>query len=272
MANFYSILLAPNPSLLTGPGTNTIIVGHPATGAMVIDPASDEPEHLAMIIREGESFGGIRRILITHGHPDHSSGARELREQLHVPVCAYSRQGVPEADEEITDNTTFPVGDDTLRTLFTPGHRFDHLCFYLEQQRILFAGDLVASSSTVVIPSPPEGDLLDYMQSLQRLQTLDIMEIVPAHGLIIANPREKLTDYVEHRMERERQIIQVLQRNTGGMSVATIVEVVYATTDTRLHQLAAQSVRAHLHKLLREGRVQRVRDAEEESCVVRQEL
>jgi glyoxylase-like metal-dependent hydrolase (beta-lactamase superfamily II) len=254
MANLYSILLAPNPSLWTGPGTNTIIVGHPTTGAMVIDPAVNDPEHLAMIVQESKTFGGLQRILITHGHNDHIGGASELRSQLNIPIFAYSRQGVPDADEELPDHATFPIGNDTLHALFTPGHRFDHLCFYLEQQRTLFAGDMVASSSTVVIPSPPEGDLLDYMDSLHKLQELNMMEIVPSHGLIITNPQEKLADYVEHRIERERQILRILNMHSEGATVDTIVQMVYATTDSRLHVLAAQSVRAHLHKLEREGR------------------
>lgn len=165
MTNGYSIILAPNSSLLTGAGTNTIVLGSQSTGAIVIDPAEDNTEYLTTIIQEGQARGGLRRILITHGHPDHIGGATSLRAQLDIPILAFSRQGVPLADEEIADGTTFPVGDDSLRALYTPGHRFDHLCFLLEKQRTLFAGDLLASNGTIVIPPPPEGDLLDYMNS-----------------------------------------------------------------------------------------------------------
>lgn len=259
MSNPYSIILAPNPSILTGPGTNTIIVdGTDAqgAGAMVIDPANDNPEHLNAIINEGGLRGGIRRILLTHGHRDHIGGAEILRQQLGVPICGYSRSGIPFIDEEIPDNTAFLSRDDILRALYTPGHRFDHLCFFLEKQHILFAGDLVASKSTVVIPAAPEGDMFDYINSLKRLQSLQITEIVPAHGLIITNPEQKLSEYIGHRMERERQVLSLLERyHPQGLDIPALVQHIYANVDEQLHRLAAQSVEAHLLKLEREDRV-----------------
>ncbi len=258
MSEIYRILLAPNPSALTGPGTNTIILGDARSGATVIDPAVDDAEYLAAIVQEGQSRGGIRRILISHGHPDHIGGAEALRARLDVPILAFSRQGVPFADEEIADNTPFACGDDTLRTLYTPGHRFDHLCFWLEQQRILFAGDLVASHGTVVIPPPPQGDLYDYLQSLQRVQNLDIVSIVPAHGEVITRPQEKLAEYIAHRQKREQQILAILQNAPQGVTNETIVQSIYTDIDASLHALATLSVQAHLSKLEREGRVQRI--------------
>src|SRR5437879_4899175 len=111
----YTIILAPNASIMTGPGTNTIILGNGPAGASVIDPASDNPTYLDAIVEEGTKRGGIRRILITHGHHDHFDGAAALRGRISVPVFAFSREGVPVADEEIADGTTFPVGEDALR-------------------------------------------------------------------------------------------------------------------------------------------------------------
>ena len=258
MANPYSIILAPNPSILTGPGTNTIVVdggNARGTGATVIDPADDSPEHLDAIINEGALRGGIRRILLTHGHPDHMGGAEILRQQLDVPICAYSRHGIPFIDEEIPDNTPFPAGDDTLRALYTPGHRFDHLSFFLEKHHTLFAGDLVASTSTIVIPTPPEGDMFDYMNSLKRLQSLHITQIVPAHGLIITNPQQTLSEFLAHRMERERQLLSLLERYPQGMDIPTLVQHIYTDIHIQLHAYAALSVEAHLLKLEREERV-----------------
>lgn len=258
MSETYHILLAPNPSALTGPGTNTIILGDVWSGATVIDPAVDDADYLSAIVQEGQARGGIRRILISHGHPDHIGGAEALRARLNVPILTYSRQGVPFADEEIADNTLFPCGDDTLRALYTPGHRFDHLCFWLERQHILFAGDLVASNGTVVIPPPPQGDLYDYLQSLQRVQNLDIVSIVPAHGEVITRPQEKLAEYIAHRQKREQQILAILQNTPQGVTNETIVQSIYTDIDASLHALATLSVQAHLSKLEREGRVHHV--------------
>jgi glyoxylase-like metal-dependent hydrolase (beta-lactamase superfamily II) len=258
MSSPYTIILAPNPSMFTGPGTNTIVLASSPTthaGAIVIDPADDSPEHLNAIMNSGKLYGGIRLILLTHGHPDHIGGAEILRQQLDVPIYAYSRSGIPFIDEEIPDNASFPAGDDTLRALYTPGHRFDHLCFFLEKQGILFAGDLVASTGSVVIPAPPEGDMYDYINSLLRLQSLHITEIVPAHGPLILNAQQKLSEYIAHRTERERQILSWLERHPQGIDVPTLVQYIYATIDKQLHILAAQSVEAHLLKLAREARV-----------------
>ncbi len=256
--DLYTIILAPNPSLMTGPGTNTIVVGGGVEGATVIDPALDDPDYLAAIIQAGQERGGLRRILITHGHSDHMDGAAALREKLNISIYAFNRTGVPIADEEIPDGTIIPAGDDTLRAVHTPGHRFDHLCFLLEKQRILFAGDLLAGVGTVVI-IPPEGDMLDYLASLRHLQSLNLASIVPAHGPVITDPQAKLAEYIEHRQQREQQIIAVLQANPQGSEIPAIVQQIYTDVNPELHAMAARSVEAHLLMLEREGRVRNER-------------
>jgi glyoxylase-like metal-dependent hydrolase (beta-lactamase superfamily II) len=252
----YTLVLAPNPSMMTGPGTNTIVVGEETTGALVIDPAVDDSAYLEQVIAAGEARGGIRRILITHGHPDHCGGAAALRTRLGVPVLAFSRAGMALADEELEDGARLAAGDDTLRAIYTPGHRFDHLCFLLERAGILFAGDLLAGVGTVVI-APPEGDMGAYLTSLRRLQSLELRHIVPAHGPIILDPARKLAEYIEHRLLREQQVITALGQFPRGATVGDLVPYVYADVSPSLHTLAAQSLTAHLLKLEQEGRVHR---------------
>ncbi len=258
----YTTILAPNPSIMTGPGTNTIVLGDGVEGATVIDPAIDDVAYLDTILREGAERGAIRRILITHGHPDHIGGIGTLRKRLGthlVHVFAFNRHGTPDIDEEVPDGTVFPAGDDTLRAIHTPGHRFDHLCFYLEKARILFAGDLISGITTNVI-APPDGDMLDYLNSLKRLQELDIAEIVPGHGPTIRDAQAKVAEYIAHRQLREQQVIEALEDLPRGTKIPEIVKLVYIDVDPKLHPIAAWSVEAHLIKLEREGLAERLED------------
>jgi glyoxylase-like metal-dependent hydrolase (beta-lactamase superfamily II) len=244
---------------MTGPGTNTIIVGSGEEGATVIDPAIDDNAHLDAIIAAGAERGDIRRILITHGHPDHIGGAEALRRRLGVFIYAFSRKGVPFADEEVADGTTIPAGDDRLLALHTPGHRFDHLSFLLEKQRTLFAGDLISGITTNVI-APPDGDMLDYLNSLKMLQEVEISEIVPAHGPTIPDAQAKISEYIQHRMLREQQVMQALETLATSVTIAEVVPQIYVDVDPKLHSIAAWSVEAHLIKLEREGLVEKLED------------
>lgn len=249
-------ILAPNPSLLTGPGTNTYLVADEAAGEVVIiDPGPDMPEHLRRVADAVAVLGRATAILVTHGHPDHADGASSLRELLGVPIYAWSREGVASTDRPLADGAVIPVGNRNLRALHTPGHRFDHLCFLLEDADALFAGDLIAGVGTVVI-APPEGDLLDYLASLRRLQSLHLLLILPAHGPFVDDPQAVLGYYIAHREERERQVLAGLA--AGPRTVGELVSGIYADVSPDLHPIAAYSVLAHLYKLEREGRVHRL--------------
>jgi glyoxylase-like metal-dependent hydrolase (beta-lactamase superfamily II) len=253
-------VLAPNPSLMTGPGTNTYVVGDGATECVVIDPGVDDSDHLEAIQRAAGDQR-ITHILITHGHDDHRGGAARLRERTGAPIFAWSREGTPEADVSLADGAVIPLGASTLRALHTPGHRFDHLCFLHLSTGALFAGDLVAGVGTVVI-APPEGDMLDYLASLRRLLALPHLgAILPAHGPIIDDGPALLQQYIAHRLERERQVIAALE--AGDATVDAMVARIYVDVDPALHPVAARSVLAHLLKLEREGAVWRGPDATE---------
>ena len=248
------VILAPNPSVMTGPGTNTYLVAGSA-GCAVIDPGPEIAAHLEAVAAAAQAAGGARAILITHGHPDHVEGAATLGRLTGASVLAWSREGVPVADALLADGEVVALGDRSLRALHTPGHRFDHLCFLLEDVGALFAGDLVAGVGTVVI-SPPEGDLLDYLASLRRLLALDLRQILPAHGPAIEQPHALLEQYIAHREQREAQVLAGLA--DGPVAVAALVATIYADVDAQLHPIAARSVLAHLLKLERESRVERV--------------
>jgi len=254
VAEGVEVILAPNPSLMTGPGTNSYVVYGPAKGCVVIDPGPDDEGHLSEVARVGAAHGGVDAILVTHGHPDHDAGVAWLRALTGAPVLAWTLDGVAGADRMLADGAELDAGGRRLVALYTPGHRFDHLCFLLPDSDVLFAGDLVAGTGTVVI-APPEGDLADYLASLRRLLTLDIKLILPGHGPAIVRPRELVEGYIQHREEREAQVLAGLA--AGDRTIDDLVARIYAAVDSALHPAAALSVTAHLEKLERAGRVAR---------------
>jgi glyoxylase-like metal-dependent hydrolase (beta-lactamase superfamily II) len=256
----FASVLAPNPSLMTGPGTNTYVVGDGTTVCVVIDPGVNDAGYLDAILRAAGAQR-VARILITHGHEDHRGGAARLRERTGAPVSAWSRAGTPEADVTLADGEEIPLGGGTLRALHTPGHRFDHLCFLHEETGALFAGDLVAGIGTVVI-APPEGNMADYLTSLERLLALPHLGVIlPAHGPIIEDGPALLRQYIAHRLDRERQLLAALA--AGDTTLDAMVARIYADVDPALHPAAARSVLAHLLKLEREGMVRRGPDGSE---------
>lgn len=199
MTGIYTIVSSPDRS---GSGTNTIIVGSGIEGASVIDPAVADLAHLEAIIHAAESRGGIRRILITRGHTGAMDGAQTLRQKLGVHIYAWSFKSVPFADFEMSDGMQVPAGSEMLRAIHAPGQSNDHLCFFLEQSRVLFPGDLLGESDTR--SALTERERLEYLQSLHRLQRLDIQEIVPASGPVVRNPQAHLAEYIARYLKQKK--------------------------------------------------------------------
>jgi glyoxylase-like metal-dependent hydrolase (beta-lactamase superfamily II) len=183
---------------------------------------------------------------------------------LGVPLLAFSSEHVPFADEEIADNTLFPIGDDMLRALYTPGHCFDHLCFWLEKQHILFAGDLVTSHGPTLIFPPSEGDLQAYMDSLARIQHLASVEIIPAHGESILRPQELLAACLARCQRQKQQILALVQNAPGGIDIQTIVQALYRNVDASLYDFMSSNVLSNLFWLQREGKVKRMEHQQSE--------
>jgi endoribonuclease LACTB2 len=254
-----TVALGQNPSLFTGPGTNTYLVG---TGAkrILLDTGQGIPAYLPVLAQALERAGcGIQEIVLTHGHFDHIGGAAAVIGRygaLRVskrPHASFDKPW-PVAITPIGDGDVVRTEGATLRALHTPGHAEDHLCFVLEEERSLFSGDNVLGVGTTVIPSEG-GDLLDYMRSLDRLLAEQPTSIYPAHGPVIRDGVAKVREYIAHRNQREREIVAALE--AGLSAIPDIVARVYAAYPVALHAPARASVCSHLFKLEREGRVQR---------------
>jgi glyoxylase-like metal-dependent hydrolase (beta-lactamase superfamily II) len=238
------LVLAPNPGLYTGPGTNTWIVAAGAD-AVVIDPGPVIAEHQAAI-RSGVADLDVGAVLVTHTHPDHAPAANELADRLGVPAIGFGPGPDFSPDRTIADGDVVTCGGLEVSCVATPGHTPDSVSYRMVNA--LFTGDHIMGGSTVVIE-----DMTDYMASLQRLQDIGLETIYPGHGPVIDAPDAVIADYVAHRMERERQIVDALVR--GAVSLGEIVVDVYADVDPGLHPAASMSVSAHLAKLKAEGRV-----------------
>lgn len=235
------IVRANNPGPYTLDGTNTYLIGERAP--VVIDPGPDDEEHLQRVLDEA---GSISRIVLSHTHIDHAAGAARLARMAGAPLAAFSAAACIDA-APIADGDQVAPG---LRAVYTPGHASDHLCFLLEEERILLSGDHVLGRGTTVIVHP-DGNLKDYLASLRTAQALDAHRIFPGHGPVVENPAAVLDYYAAHRAEREEQIIAALR--AGARTIDEIVGVVYPDLAENLHRAAGMSVHSHLDKLLADG-------------------
>lgn len=239
-------VLAPNPGPFTLEGTNTWIVGRGPS--IVIDPGPDDPGHLERVAAEADPVGVI---LLTHHHPDHAPGAGLLSERTGAPVKTI-RPGAGEVALE--DGEAVAAGGARLVAVHTPGHSADHVVYQEPDAGALFTGDAVLGRGTSVV-DPPDGDLRAYLASLERMLGLGAERLYPGHGPVIEDARGKLREYLEHRAERERQVLAGLA--SGAKTAEELVPGIYADYPVELHPVAARSVLAHLLKLERDGVVVR---------------
>jgi len=242
-------IVAHNPGMMTGPGTNTYLVG--IDEIVVIDPGPANDEHLDAIA--GCGGDRIRWIACTHTHADHSPGVAGLKERTGAEVLAFDSRDGLEVDRTLGDGDLIEATEFVLRALHTPGHATNHLCFLLEQERMLFSGDHIMEGSTVMV-RPPDGDMATYLRQLERLKTLrpKLRSIAPGHGHLIDAPVAKVDEYLEHRAMREQQIVDTLK--ASPTTVGAIVEELYSDLPKELLPMAAATVWAHLIKLVAEGR------------------
>jgi len=243
-------ITAANPSHMTGPGTNTYLVGNDEV--LVIDPGPEDDVHTKAILKAAK--GRIRWIMCTHTHPDHSPGVPALKAETGAEVMAWSNRGGLRTDRRLSDGDQLVTDEFTMTAVHTPGHAGNHLCFFLEDERMLFSGDHIMQGSTVVI-TPPDGDMGAYLESLAKVRALNLKAIAPAHGHVITDPNAVIDWYVTHRLEREAQLHGLLLE-MGSARIAQLVEAAYVPLDPVLIPMAKRSVHAHLRKLADEGKVE----------------
>jgi glyoxylase-like metal-dependent hydrolase (beta-lactamase superfamily II)/8-oxo-dGTP pyrophosphatase MutT (NUDIX family) len=247
-------IVAPNPGMMTGPGTNTYLVGE--SDLAVIDPGPAIEEHVRAVLAAGA--GRIRWVLCTHTHLDHSPAAAAIKAATGAVLIGRPAPALPGQDQGFAPDRVLGHGDRfmfgglTLRALHTPGHASNHLCYLLENTRMLFTGDHVMQGSTVVI-NPPDGDMRAYLASLELLLAEDVLILAPGHGYLIGEPHREVRRLVRHRLAREHKVVSALAR-LGAAELDALVREVYDDVSARLHGVAMRSLGAHLEKLAAEGR------------------
>tara|TARA_B100000900_G_scaffold134900_2_gene114152 strand:+ start:67 stop:894 length:828 start_codon:yes stop_codon:yes gene_type:complete len=241
-------ITAGNGSVFTGPGTNTYLVGDEEV--TVIDPGPAMGEHIDIILKASKK---IKQVLVTHTHPDHSPGVRLIKEALDVPAFGMLTKTTKNQDRTFIPERVLKHGElfkekeFTLEVVHTPGHASNHLCFILQEEKFIFSGDHIMSGSTVVI-GPPDGNMKQYIESLEKLKDYDVEKIAPGHGDILESPHQVADWIINHRLEREKKVFSALQDATRG-TPESLVERVYADVDASLFPIAKASLLAHLIKL-----------------------
>ena len=253
---------APNPGVMTGPGTNTYLLGDEEVA--VLDPGPLIDSHVDALLAAGA--GKIRWIVATHTHPDHSPAWLPLQEATGATVIG----AVPwddmfqddsfSPDIEVKHDYLLDAPEFNLRAVHTPGHVGNHYCFLLENDGMLFTGDHIMSGSTVVIV-PPSGDMKLYIESLELLREYPLRSMAPGHGEVIDDPNATVDWLIAHRLKREQKVVDGLEQ-LGTAGLDSLVQVVYDDVDPSIHHMAKLSLTAHLIKLEQEHRAGRNVDDE----------
>lgn len=250
-----------NPGPYTGSGNWTWLIRGRVT--TLVDAGTGEAQHLEAVERALDG-AALKQVIVTHGHTDHASGVTALAAKF--PGVHFLKMPWPERDarwpaawEPLGDDSTVRAGDDTLTAIHTPGHAPDHLCLWHDRSRTVFCGDLAMKGSTIYIPTTLQGDLIAYLASLERVLSLKPAQLLPAHGPVIDDPERVLRGYIEHRREREEQIVALLR--SGESAPGAMVTAMYRGIKEDLVPMAKESVLAHLLKLERDGRARRAGEA-----------
>ena len=247
-------ITAPNPGVFTGGGTNTYLVGR--EDLTLIDPGPNIKEHIDEIIRVGENK--IKRILVTHTHTDHSPAALPISKVLDVPMYGRLIDGESSWEDEtfipdviLNDADIIKTDEYTLEVIHTPGHASNHLCFLIKELNCLITGDHIMDGSTVVI-GPPDGNMADYLESLNKLFKYKIDCLAPGHGNFMYEPKKIIESIIRHRLSREAKVLRRL-KDVGDIDLESLTAIVYDDVPEQLHPIAKFSLEAHLLKLLKEG-------------------
>lgn len=257
MSRVTTRVLAPNPSVLTGPGTNTYLVGGETT-LVCIDPGPDDDSHLAAILEVAAARGAhITAIVLTHSHPDHRPLAARLAASTGATVHCFDPSAGSDGAQAIRDGDVVRADAVSLIAVHTPGHTRDHLCFHDAASRTLYTGDHILSGTTTVI-HPGEGDMSDYMDSLRRVRDVSPATIYPGHGERVDDAESLIDEYIDHRVEREAQVLDAARSHASSFAPRDLVPNLYVGYPVDVYPLAAWTVEAHLDKLVLEGLIDRI--------------